>query len=156
MKLLLHLTRLAGCSLVVGWYLYRRNGNAEIITAAGQEEQHNPLEFRTAFLFAFIFVLFAVITHFVFQYYGNSGLQALSYFVGVTDIDPYLLNLFQEKQTIASSVIVMATIQATLSNNILKMIYGVVMGSPSMRRHLVQGFSAIILVSILLLIILAV
>jgi len=156
MKLLIPLNLLAVCSLVAGWYLYRRNRKAEIITAAGQEEHHNPLEFRTAFLFAFLFVLFAVITHFVFQYYGNSGLQALSYFVGVTDIDPYLLNLFQEKQTIASSVIVMATIQATLSNNILKMIYGVVMGSPSMRRHLVQGFSAIIVVSILLLIILAV
>jgi len=97
MKLLIPLHIPAACSLVVGWYLYRRNRKVENMTAARQEEHHNPLEFRTAFLFAFLFVFFAMLTHFVFQYYGNGGLQALSCFVGVTDIDPILAEPFSGK-----------------------------------------------------------
>jgi hypothetical protein len=50
----------------------------------------------------------------------------------------------------------MVTVQATMSNNILKMIYGIAMGSSAMRRYLVWGFTAIIGLSIVLLIVLAV
>jgi hypothetical protein len=49
----------------------------------------------------------------------------------------------------------MVTVQATMSNNILKMIYGIVMGSPAMRRYLVWGFTAIIGLSVGLLLFLA-
>ena len=111
------------------------------------ESQPNPLEFRTALLFAFLFVFFAALTHYVLRFYGSSGLSLLSFVVGVTDIDPFLLNLFQGKQAFAEHLAVMATIQATISNNFLKAVYGVTLGAPAMRRYLWVGFGGVIVIS---------
>ncbi len=116
------------------------------------EEQRNPLEFRTALLFAFLFVFFATLTWYVMHYYGSSGVRMLSFVVGVTDIDPFLLNLFQTKDTFDSSLIVVAALQATISNNVLKAVYGTLLGAPAMRRYLWAGFGAIVAASLILLI----
>ena len=98
-------------------------------------------------LFAFLFVFFAALTHYVLRFYGSSGLSLLSFVVGVTDIDPFLLNLFQGKQAFAEHLVVMATIQATISNNFLKAVYGVTLGAPAMRRYLWVGFGGVIVIS---------
>jgi uncharacterized membrane protein (DUF4010 family) len=89
MKLMLPILILAVCSAGVEWYLYRKNRQVEDSTPYAQEEHQNPLEFKTAFLFAFLFVFFAALTHYVLIYYGNGGLQSLSFIAGVTDIAPF-------------------------------------------------------------------
>jgi uncharacterized membrane protein (DUF4010 family) len=83
----------------------------------------NPLELGTAFIFAILFVITMMITNFVIQNYGTSGLQLLSTIVGFTDIDPFILSLLTGKYTIESSQIASAIIISAGSNNILKSIY---------------------------------
>ena len=109
----------------------------------------NPLEFKTALIFGGLFGFFAVVTDLVIRRYGNLGVGVLSLIVGVTDIDPYILNLFQGGMAkISVDTVVMATIVATASNNLMKMIYALVLGSPSIRKKTIVGFSILILVSI--------
>ena len=103
----------------------------------------NPLELKTAAIFGALFVFFAVITDYVIKTYGNSGVTTLAYIVGVTDIDPFLLNLLQHN-TIAEITAAMAIINATNSNNLLKMVYAITLGSKTIRKSLLVNFSILI------------
>ena len=105
----------------------------------------NPLEFKTAAVFGALFVVFALITDFVLKTYGSAGITSLAFIVGVTDIDPFLLNLLQQKEEIGHMIIALAILNATNSNNILKMIYAISLSSKKSRRSLVISFSIIIL-----------
>lgn len=105
----------------------------------------NPLEFRTAAIFGALFVVFALVTDFVLKRYGSSGITGMAFVVGVTDIDPFLLNLLQQKSGIAQITIVLAILNATNSNNILKMVYAISLGSKIIRKSLLINFSILIL-----------
>ena len=74
----------------------------------------------------------------------------MSFIVGVTDIDPFILNLFQSKLNIADAVIVMAVVNAATSNNLLKMIYGIILCDKSLRRPLIVGFSILIVAGLVI------
>jgi len=115
----------------------------------GQSAAKNPLEFRTAAIFGVLFVVFALVTDFVSKSYGSSGVTGLAFIVGVTDIDPFLLNLLQGKG-IEQMTIVLAIINATNSNNLLKMIYAISLGSSSVRKSFFVKFSILIVAGILL------
>jgi uncharacterized membrane protein (DUF4010 family) len=110
----------------------------------------NPLEFRTASIFGLLFVIFALITDFVLKKYGSSGITNLAYIVGVTDIDPFLLNLLQQKDGIGEMAITLAIINATNSNNLLKMTYAISLGSKNIRRKLTINFSILIVSGLLI------
>ncbi|WP_457749799.1 MgtC/SapB family protein [Sulfurimonas sp.] len=88
----------------------------------------NPLELKTAFLFAFLFVAMIVLTHFVTKHYGTSGLEILSFVVGFTDIDPFILSILTGKFSIVSTQITAAIMIAAGSNNLLKAIYAIWFG----------------------------
>ena len=103
----------------------------------------NPLELKTAAIFGVLFIFFAVITDYVIKTYGNTGVTTLAYIVGVTDIDPFLLNLVQHN-TIAELIAGMAIINATNSNNLLKMVYAITLGSKAIRKSLIVNFSILI------------
>jgi uncharacterized membrane protein (DUF4010 family) len=109
----------------------------------------NPLEFKTAALFGLLFLIFGLLTDYVMKNYGNSGITGLSFVVGVTDIDPFLLNLLQQKTVMSQTIIVLAFINATSSNNILKMIYASTICSKPSRRKLLISFSGLILSGLL-------
>ena len=108
-------------------------------------DNKNPLELGTAALFGLLFVIFGLVTSFVLKNYGNSGLTGLAFVVGVTDIDPFLLNLLQQKVVISEMVIVLAFVNATNSNNILKMIYASAICSKQFRKKLLISCSVLIL-----------
>lgn len=112
--------------------------------------QNNPLEFKTALVFAGLFILFGLITGEVNKYYGTNGVNILSFIVGVTDIDPFILNLFQSKWNIENTVIISAVLNAITSNNLLKMIYGISFGNVYIRKPLIIGFSILIALGLLL------
>lgn len=113
-------------------------------------QNKNPLEFRTAAIFGVLFVVFALATDFVLKNYGSSGITGLAFAVGVTDIDPFLLNLLQHKSGIGQMTIVLAILNATNSNNLLKMIYAVTLSSKSIRKSLIINFSILIASGLLL------
>jgi uncharacterized membrane protein (DUF4010 family) len=95
---------------------------------------------------------FTLITHITLTNFGTPGLNVLSYVVGITDIDPFLLNLFQGKLDVSAHVLVAATLQAIISNNILKMIYGIALSGRMIRRPLWIGFLLITVANVVLLI----
>jgi uncharacterized membrane protein (DUF4010 family) len=126
----------------------KQNDDLELQTNA-QPEAKNPLEFRTAAIFGLLFVVFALVTDFVSKNYGSSGVTGLAFIVGVTDIDPFLLNLLQGNG-IELMTIVLAIINATNSNNLLKMIYAISLGSSKVRKSFFLYFSVLIISGILL------
>ncbi len=126
-------------------YFYRfHRGKKEQPDFKSLQPNKNPLEFTTALIFAALFIFFAVVTEFVMRHYGSSGINVLSFIVGVTDIDPFILNLFQNKGNMADAVLVTAVVNAATSNNLLKMIYGIILCDKSLRLRLIVGFSILI------------
>ncbi len=114
-----------------------------------ETEVKNPLEFKTALVFAILFLFFTLLTHYVLQSFGHQGLQILSFIVGVTDIDPFLLSLFTGKYQILLSTLVKAVLIATLSNNLMKLFYVLALGHVKIRKPVFWGFGVIILVNLL-------
>lgn len=104
-----------------GLFLYFRNkpGQKELV----QPPQTNPLELNVSLLFAGLFILFSIITSYTITNFGTSGLDILSFITGFTDIDPFLLNIFQGKYELPLDTLGRAALQAIISNNILKSIY---------------------------------
>lgn len=105
-------------SALIAWLMLR----AELSRSAPQSEAppRHPLEFSTALLFAFLFVLFAAITHFAVQNFGAYGLHILSFMVGFTDIDPFILSLLDGKFHVSEAALEAAVLIASGSNNLLK------------------------------------
>ena len=108
------------------------------------------MEFKTALIFGLLFGFFAILTNAVVTNYGNMGVNILSFVVGVTDIDPYILNLFQHTDSsLHINTIVNATIIAIASNNLIKMIYALILGESKIKKNIVIGFSVLIIASVL-------
>ncbi len=142
---------------LVALYFYmrkRRNQSAaQESQALEMEEEKNPLEFKVALLFAVLFVAFTIITHYALIYFGDSGLRVLSVIVGVTDINPFIINLFQTQHAVAGSLLILATFQAMISNSFVNMIYGVAFSGKKLLKDLALGASVICAVNILILVI---
>ena len=86
-------------------------------------------------------------------YFGDSGLRVLSVIVGVTDINPFIINLFQTQHAVAGSLLILATFQAMISNSFVNMIYGVAFSGKKLLKDLALGASVICAVNILILVI---
>jgi uncharacterized membrane protein (DUF4010 family) len=116
------------------------------------EADQNPLEFKAALIFGILFTVFGVLTKFILENYGSIGVGILSFVVGITDIDPYLLSLFQNSGThLTVHIITMATIVATASNNLMKMGYAVFLGHPALKKPVIVGFLILVALSFLML-----
>jgi uncharacterized membrane protein (DUF4010 family) len=111
-------------------------------------EDKNPLEFKMALIFTTLYVAFTFVTYAVVTRYGTMGLNVLSYIVGLTDIDPFLINLFQGKYAVSIDGVAMATLQAIISNNFLKMCYGCFFGGKTGWKFLISGFLIIIAINL--------
>jgi uncharacterized membrane protein (DUF4010 family) len=117
-KLLIPFLIFSFIGIIISLFLYKSES-----TMQPPIDDRNPLELGTAFVFAFLFVLMILLTKFVTIHYGNIGLKILSFIVGFTDIDPFILSLLTGKFSVTLNEIVSAIIIATGSNNILKAIY---------------------------------
>ncbi len=135
------------------YYRFKKTKKSAAVTNNILEDK-NPLEFKVAVIFALLYVLFSFITQYTIQHYGSQGLNILSFVVGFTDIDPFLLNLFQGKYDVTPVLIGMATFQAILSNNVLKMFYAKSFGNKLLSRYIFQGFGFIIISNIIVILIL--
>ncbi len=143
---------------VAGFFFFRDQKQAKIamestpdgttVLDEEKEEDKNPLEFQIAILFAVLFVVFTIATHYTLQLFGTDGLRALSILVGATDITPFILNLYQAKYDIADSVIIMSTFQAIISSNIIKMVYGIFLSKRRVLKPLLSGFAIITIINL--------
>ena len=139
-------------SLAIGVVVYFYQHKQEEETEISLLRDRNPLEFKVAMVFMVLFVAFSFITYFALQYFGNNGLTALSILVGVTDIDPFLITLFGGKYNVSIQLLSMATFQAIISNNILKLIYALSFSGKHLRTPLLISFGIITIVNLILLI----
>ncbi len=113
-------------SLIAIWVVSRMPAMSE--KSHADVPLNHPLEFRTALLFAFLFVAFAAITAVVIERYGSEGLHVMSFVVGVTDIDPFILSLLGGTFHVTDTQLIAAVIIASGSNNLLKAGYAVALG----------------------------
>jgi uncharacterized membrane protein (DUF4010 family) len=84
----------------------------------------NPLELGAAAIFAVLFVAVSVVSAVAKSQFGISGIYGLAAIIGVTDIDPFVLNLAQGGVAGVPAVELAAAILiAASSNNVLKALY---------------------------------
>ncbi|HFD79180.1 MAG TPA: DUF4010 domain-containing protein [Gammaproteobacteria bacterium] len=120
-SLLLPFLLLVLLSLGVAGLLYRKRRQSG--HPAPREAVRHPLELGTAVLFAVLFLAFAAITRYVTAHFGISGLHWLSFAVGFSDIDPFILSLLAGKYQVGEAEIISAVLIASGSNNLLKGMY---------------------------------
>ena len=108
----------------VACYLHSKRKRTDDGTQAEEEEEgSNPLEFKVALIFAILFVVFTILTHYTLVYAGTGGLNLLSFVSGFSDITPFILNLLQGTGSVAVPVITACTMQAIVSNIAVNMCY---------------------------------
>ena len=142
-----------GC---VGWFIYakaRRRGEVTIVNE--EEDSSNPLEFKVALIFAGLFVLFTVLTHYVLQYAGTGGLKTLSFIAGLSDITPFILNLLQNPGTVTATIITVCCMQAIISNVVVNMCYALFFSGRKslLKPYILGGFGCVIGANAILLVI---
>lgn len=146
---------LLGMSLLsagVAWYLHRKRP-APVEGQVEEEDSSNPLEFKVALIFALLFVVFTVVTHYTLAYAGTGGLTALSFVSGLSDITPFILNLLQGTGNIPVEVIAACSLQAIVSNIAVNLCYALFFAgrrSP-LRRWLLVGFGGVIAANVVVL-----
>jgi len=110
-------------TFIIALVFYKKSKQTQKTESSEPDTDKNPLELATAFLFAFLFIAMVTITHFVLKDYGNMGLNILSFIVGFTDIDPFVLSILSSKFDVTMAQASTAILIATGSNNILKAFY---------------------------------
>ena len=137
----------------VAWYIHSRRP----VSVEGQieeEDTSNPLEFKVALIFAVLFVVFTVVTHYTLVYAGTRGLSVLSFVSGVSDITPFILNLLQGTGGVVTLVITACSLQAILSNILVNLCYGLLFAGrkSALRPWMMRGFGVVVGVNIVLLV----
>ena len=134
-------------------YYYKPPTTEQLQNLDTENEDRNPLEFRVSLIFALLFVVFTVATHYTLQEFGEGGLMVLAFVVGITDVTPFLTNLFQGDNQLVGSVIISATFLTLVSSNALKLVYALALGSKNNRLPLVIGFAVVCVLTLLALLI---
>ena len=138
----------------VAWYLHSKRKRVDDGTQTTEDEDSsNPLEFKVALIFAMLFVVFTILTHYTLVYAGTGGLNLLSFISGFSDITPFILNLLQGTGSVAVLVITACSMQAIVSNIAVNMCYALFFagGKSPLRPWILGGFGCVIAVNVCLL-----
>jgi uncharacterized membrane protein (DUF4010 family) len=115
---------LAGFIICALQYWHGKPANEAPPTSMSAATTGNPLELGAAAIFAILFVAVSVVSAVAKSQFGVSGIYGLAAIVGVTDIDPFVLNLAQGGISgVQNSDLAAAVLIASSSNNVLKAIY---------------------------------
>lgn len=150
-----YLLFMSAVSAGVAWYFHTKRRKIDVpLPEAEEEDSSNPLEFKVALVFAVLFVVFTIITHYTLTYAGTGGLNALSFVSGFSDITPFILNLLQGTG-VAALVVTACCMQAIVSNMIVNMGYALFFSGlrGPLRKKILVGFGCVIGVNICLLLI---
>jgi uncharacterized membrane protein (DUF4010 family) len=127
--------------MAMGWYWM---GGPRTRDEGTANAPANPLELVTAATFAVLFVVISIASSWATQRFGSAGIYALAAIVGVSDIDPFVLNLAQpEAAQIAIDVAVGAILVATSSNNLVKAVYALAYSGGQVRAAPVAALAAL-------------
>jgi uncharacterized membrane protein (DUF4010 family) len=120
---------LAVAAAAIGFFWSRRpDGPPEKLQR--QYKHENPLELRSAFFFAALFLGILILTRLAFSYMGNRGTYILGAIIGFADVDPFILSIAQSGgAAVQLGVSAGAILIAVASNNVAKGIYALSFGS---------------------------
>ncbi|MBZ5588037.1 MAG: MgtC/SapB family protein [Acidobacteriia bacterium] len=134
-----------GVGTMLGGYLWSRVPDPVQGPVEREYEAKNPLEVRSAFLFAAVFLAIMVVTRLAVERFGTVGIVALAALMGVSDVDPFIMGL---TQTAVSATLLAtaaaAVVVATASNNAIKGIYAYAFAD---RATGVRGLAALLLLA---------
>lgn len=112
------------------WRRTTERTSAELIVPAS-----NPLQVATAVIFAAILVVVSIVTAWTRTTFGQVGILLLAAIVGVSDIDPFVVNIAQGGVAgMSATTLSAAVLTAASSNNIAKAAYALGFGGVSSRR----------------------
>lgn len=117
-----------GIALALAWYWI---GGRQRSPQALSNNLANPLALGTAATFGVLFVAISIATAWASHWFGSTGMYVLAAIVGVSDIDPFVLNLAQSET--ATSLGAAAILVATSSNNLVKAVYALIYSKGSVR-----------------------
>jgi len=121
----LSLAAFAICALQY-WYMTASPEEAKA-KAMPAPVTRNPLELGPAVVFATLFIITSLVSAKATAEFGAAGIYSLAAIVGISDIDPFVLNLAQGGTTgVPESALVAAILVAASSNNLLKAAYAAV------------------------------
>lgn len=130
LALLPALLALAAVAAAFTFYEWRRRQGADLATVPS-----NPLQLSTAVTFAVLLIFISIATAWVRTSFGAKGILALSAVVGVTDIDPFILNIAQGGiSDMPIELLAAAVLIAAASNNVAKAVYAVGFGGEAAQR----------------------
>jgi uncharacterized membrane protein (DUF4010 family) len=96
----------------------------------------NPLQIPTAVVFAAILVVISVVTAWTRTTFGKNGILVLAGIVGVTDIDPFVVNIAQGGVTgLSFATLSAAVLIAASANNLAKAAYALGFGGVQSSRR---------------------
>jgi uncharacterized membrane protein (DUF4010 family) len=146
---------MSAVAFVVGIRIHLKNRQqlAAVKKFEDDTDSSNPLEFKVALIFAVLFVVFTLVTHYTVVYAGNSGLHVLSFIAGLSDITPFILNLLESTGSIAVGVVAACSMQAIISNICVNMCYALFFsgGNQTMKPLILRSFGIIIAANVVML-----
>jgi uncharacterized membrane protein (DUF4010 family) len=111
---------LAVAAVAAGWLWSRHAPEA----GANDLTSKNPLELRSAVVFAALFLVMLIGTRLAVSYLGSSGVYTLAALMGLSDVDPFIMGLTQVAGTATPLPLAAASIVvAAASNNVAKGAY---------------------------------
>lgn len=138
----------------VAWFVHtRRKRQSDLTADLTEEDSSNPLEFKVALIFAILFVVFTVLTHYTLIYAGTGGLNLLSFVAGLSDITPFILNLLQNTGNVAVLLVTACSMQAIISNILVNMCYALFFAGKGsrLRPWILGSFGVVVIINFVLL-----
>ena len=147
------LLALSALTAFVAWRVHKRWRQSGPAEGFPDEDTSNPLEFKVALIFALLFMVFTVVTHYTLLYAGQGGLTVLSFVAGLSDITPFILNLLQGTGNVATDVVAACTLQAIASNVAVNMAYALFFAGRAnpLSRWVWRGFAVVVAANVALL-----
>lgn len=122
-RLAVPLLMLGSAAAVTGW-LWSHREQERPAESGGEFQPRNPLELRSAFVFAVIFLAVLVISRLVMTHFGNTGMYGLASLVGLIDVDAFILGMTQSAGALTpGSLAANSILIAIASNNVAKGFY---------------------------------
>lgn len=130
---------LAVAASLAGW-IWSHRPDPEGHDSAQETRIHNPLQLRTAFAFALVFMGVLVFTRLAVLHLGRGGVFGLAALMGATDVDPFIMGLTQAAGSATPlAVAAQAIVIATAFNNLAKGIYAFVLADRATGRRAALG-----------------
>jgi uncharacterized membrane protein (DUF4010 family) len=123
-----------------------RNSRSEADADAGEVVVGNPLELPAALGFGLIYAATLVITAWINDHVGHTGIYAAAALLGMTDMDAISLSTLQmylqNQLSISTASVALAT--AIGANLVFKAALAAIFGGLSLGRHVAVGFVAVL------------